>query len=150
MDCGFPRPNRKSLIAISSAPAFNRRHKTSPDCCTHFRYLVGDLGWRPLLLGRAQGHNLIGVVSDQFQIDDRVKSRCNETGIARKRRLQRDEIQALVVNEPMLMIGLRFEFARTKGPERGSATALIASPRREIVVSPIWMRSCRTDSSSLT
>jgi hypothetical protein len=83
--------------------------------------LVGNLGWWPVLLGRAQRHNLIGVVSDQLQIDDRVQNRRNKPGIARNRRLQRDESQALVMNEPMLMIGLRFEFA---GSNEGARTGV--------------------------
>jgi len=109
------RPHSKRLIAIFFAPAFDRRRQAGSDFSAHVGDLGGDLGWWAPLHGSAQRHNLVRVVSNQLQVDDSVENSSDQPGVACYRRLQRDEIQALIANEPMLMIGFRFEFAGSFG-----------------------------------
>jgi hypothetical protein len=67
------------------------------------------LGWRPSPHRRGQKHDLAGVVGNKFQIDYGVKSADDKPGVACYRRLKCDQVQALIVDQPMLPIRFSFE-----------------------------------------
>ena len=104
------RAGGKRQVAISLAPALNRVAEDLLDAGANFADLMQHLRRWPALFRRRQAYHLVSIVADQLQVDNGIQYPGDQTGIARDGGLQRNQVQALVVDDPVLMVGLGFQF----------------------------------------